>query len=307
MSEEASAPKRIGRPPTKFFTEEERKQGARDRAKAWALANPEKVKANQEKNKEEKSEYNKNYAIENRDGINAKRRETRQKDPEKSREQGRKFKEENPEKIKEYAATYYWNNAPELREKNRLYREANPEKVNAKVAECHRLWNEANPEEAKARRQKYRIENPEKVAASCANWYRNGGKEMQKISSEKWIIIPANRMRRLAGAARIRAKKKGLPFDEGILVKLMNDPPKNCGCCNVELDYSVGHNRTRQSVTPSLDRIDNNKGYTLENTCVVCFKCNALKSCASLQEIEQMHSYVKRALPVPDSSFLLFG
>jgi hypothetical protein len=67
MAEEIIKAKRIGRPPTKFFTEEERKQGARDRTRAWALANPERIKANQEKNKEDKSEYNKNYAIENRD------------------------------------------------------------------------------------------------------------------------------------------------------------------------------------------------------------------------------------------------
>jgi len=259
--------KRIGRPPTKFFTEEERKQGARDRANAWRINNPEKVKANQEKNKPGKSEYNKNYAIEHVDEIKERRAIRKAEDPEKSKEQSRKWREENPD----YGKQYRVEHVEEIKEyRDNYYQEHSQEKAD---------YRKSHAEERKVYDKDYRI---------------------------KYTAIPANRMRRLVGAARIRAKRDGLEFDEEILEKFVNNPPTHCECCKGKFDYTVGKGLSRQNISPSLDRVDNSKGYTFDNTCVICFKCNALKSCATLEEIGQIYFYVKKPEPILDTSFLLW-
>ena len=63
-----------------------------------------------------------------------------------------------------------------------------------------------------------------------------------------------------------------------------------CPCCNVLLDYSYGFNKLSNNhvlgpelytqlnfARPSIDRIDNNKGYELSNIEIMCTNCNTKK------------------------------
>ncbi len=77
---------------------------------------------------------------------------------------------------------------------------------------------------------------------------------------------------------KCRAKKKGLEFSI-ILEDLYL--PEYCPILGVKLDYS--RNPGRHS--PSIDRIDNSKGYIKGNVIVVSVKANAMKSDATFNEL----------------------
>lgn len=75
-----------------------------------------------------------------------------------------------------------------------------------------------------------------------------------------------------------RAKKKGLEFN--ITLDDLH-LPKYCPILGMKLDYSTlpGWN------SPSIDRIDNSKGYIKGNVMIVSIKANAMKSNATFDEL----------------------
>lgn len=107
--------------------------------------------------------------------------------------------------------------------------------------------------------REYRLRYPERVKESLAKSRKN---------------FPE---RKLFNAAKNRAKTKGLEFT---ICKEDISIPKTCPLLGVELsmwgdkDYS-----------PSLDRLDNTKGYTPDNIWVVSFKANRMKNTASKAEL----------------------
>lgn len=72
---------------------------------------------------------------------------------------------------------------------------------------------------------------------------------------------------------------------------LVANPPTHCACCRKKLDYSTGRGLDKRD-SPSLDRWDNSQGYTLENTKVICYRCNELKRDATLAEMKVIVRYM---------------
>jgi len=69
--------------------------------------------------------------------------------------------------------------------------------------------------------------------------------------------------------------------------------PKNCPVLGIELSVPlVG----RSDTSPSLDRIDNSKGYTPDNVVVVSWRVNRLKGSATLDELQRIAAYYERKL-----------
>ena len=89
--------------------------------------------------------------------------------------------------------------------------------------------------------------------------------------------------------ARKRAKAKGLEFD---LVKSDLSIPDICPVLGIPLAVSS----KRSAGSPSLDRVDNTKGYTKENVCVISLRANALKNDATIDELEKITNYMKEKL-----------
>lgn len=137
--------------------------------------------------------------------------------------------------------------------------------------------------------------------------YREGVKEFQKEWRERPEVKPKlkenarvyrerHRILNLARGAISRAKKNGLPYDEAFLLSLKTQRPENCRCCHVKLNYSyLGHGGASFD-NPSLDRIDAPKGYVVGNVAIVCWRCNAIKRDASLEELELIVSYMRAEL-----------
>lgn len=84
-----------------------------------------------------------------------------------------------------------------------------------------------------------------------------------------------------------RAKKKNIEFNlslEDIVI------PKVCPVLGIEIFY--GESGCSPN-SPSVDRIDNNKGYTKDNIIVISNRANFIKRDATLDELEKIVSFYK--------------
>lgn len=90
--------------------------------------------------------------------------------------------------------------------------------------------------------------------------------------------------------ARKRAKQKGIDFNIGYSDIQV---PELCPLLNIPIfvtNEKIGPN------SPSIDRIENNKGYIKGNVLVVSHKANTAKGNLSLQELELLVRNLKRVL-----------
>ena len=88
-------------------------------------------------------------------------------------------------------------------------------------------------------------------------------------------------MRKIIHQAKSRAKTRGLPFDIDLpfIMGLMAECDYRCAQTGIPLQLRCPRTgATQNPYSPSLDRIDNAKGYTRDNVQVVCFIFNQAKS-----------------------------
>ena len=90
--------------------------------------------------------------------------------------------------------------------------------------------------------------------------------------------------------AKGRAKKKGIPF-EFARSKDLPIVPENCPALFIPL--FVGDGKSTDN-SPTLDRIDNNKGYIEGNVQWISRKANQMKSNANFKEVKMLYNYMKK-------------
>ena len=158
--------------------------------------------------------------------------------------------------------------------------------------ERDRKWRETNKDKLKANGARFRFKHVEKIKKYQKAYQKSEYGRSYRISyTNMYYANPINRMRLLVKGAFRRAKRAGWDFDEDLLSSLMATPPLVCGCCGQALDYSMRRGNCRLS--PSLDRFNNAKGYTLANVVVICMRCNAVKGAACLKELETVIAYMR--------------
>lgn len=87
--------------------------------------------------------------------------------------------------------------------------------------------------------------------------------------------------------ARVRAKKKGWEFNldrEDVAI------PEFCPVLGMKMEVASG---AMKSNSPTLDRLDNKKGYIKGNVMVISQRANMIKSDASIEEIEKVLEFVR--------------
>lgn len=93
-------------------------------------------------------------------------------------------------------------------------------------------------------------------------------------------------VRKMFTDARLRAAKKGWDFDievEDIIV------PERCPILGIKLEHNVGHSKAN---SPSIDRINNDGGYTKDNIWVISTLANNMKSSATKKELRTFSLWV---------------
>lgn len=90
--------------------------------------------------------------------------------------------------------------------------------------------------------------------------------------------------------ARIRAKEANLDFK----LQPSDIPlPTHCAVLGIKLDYE-GLTDAASKYKPSIDRIDNTKGYTMQNIQVISHRANILKRDATLAELVALGAWASK-------------
>ena len=152
----------------------------------------------------------------------------------------------------------------EKRLQNKEYYAKNKAQVILRASE----WTKDNPEKRKAIIKKH-SESPSFTSAQLK--YRNG----------------KSRNKYLANLAKRRAKRKGLDCN---ITYLDITIPERCPL----LDILIEDLSENQNLHSSIDRIDNDRGYTKDNIMVISHRANRLKNNATLEELELMVSNMKK-------------
>lgn len=109
---------------------------------------------------------------------------------------------------------------------------------------------------------------------------RNTREVVKRAKKDQRAIMVAN--------AKKRAKQKGLDFDltiDDIII------PDVCPILGIKLFRSTSG---FVDTSPSLDRIDNSKGYTRDNVRVISLRANKMKGYATLDEMIKIVNYMIR-------------
>lgn len=130
----------------------------------------------------------------------------------------------------------------------------------------------------RARRKKHYDSN-------AAYYYEKRKKERRRIETS------------ILTRVKCRAKSNNIEFNltvEDIIV------PKVCPVLGITLTFNFGKGSGYHDDSPSVDRIDPNKGYIKGNVRVISARANLLKSNATPQELEAVLQDLRR-IHVPDS------
>ena len=149
-----------------------------------------------------------------------------------------------------------------------------------------------------AQGRKWRLSHPDQRRAAFKKWYDKNGKTPKRLK-----VICAwydkHLPRRLWYAAKLRAQKKNLPFNitpEEIII------PEICPILGIALTPShrvrlLGEKPEKSfgkhAASPSVDRIEPERGYVHGNIQVISSRANGLKNNGTLEEFEKIVAHLK--------------
>lgn len=142
------------------------------------------------------------------------------------------------------------------------------------------------PKTAAERSASYRARHPEAVRESARRYRKQNSEKVNRLSLDWHHANPA---RKLYYLSKRRAKKNGLLFNlevQDIVV------PDRCPVLGIELRIG-GSGQGFSDNSPTLDRIDNTKGYVKDNVAVISWRANRIKCDATYEEIEAVARYMR--------------
>jgi hypothetical protein len=112
--------------------------------------------------------------------------------------------------------------------------------------------------------------------------------ECRTISKEKYEKLGAEYIKHMWWRAKKRAEKKDIIFDISIVDIVIPDV-----CPVFGFKFEVGIGKGPSDKSPSLDRIDNSKGYIKENIQIISFKANKMKNDCTTEDVEKLLWFMK--------------
>ena len=138
-------------------------------------------------------------------------------------------------------------------------------------------------EKEKARRRKYTATHPEQGKVQNQRW-------KEKISVLGSDAFFTDRL----STIRLRAKEKG--FDFNLTKQYLKDIyPKDNKCPALGIEFKVGTEGGR-ATSPSVDRIDNSKGYIKGNIIWVSSLANMIMTSATPQQVLDVGKFFKNQM-----------
>lgn len=167
---------------------------------------------------------------------------------------------------------YRKKNAESIAAKKKIYRQNNREKIR----EGQKRSVEKNKEHYLHYLEKYKEEHREE-SRQRANEYYWANKE--EVLEKQRVIRNTTPQKHMLTAAKKRAKESDMDFDLEVDDLFV---PQICPILGISL--ATG-SLTKEKQSPSLDRLDNSKGYTKENSWVISSLSNTMKSDASFEDL----------------------
>ena len=160
----------------------------------------------------------------------------------------------------------------------------------ARTKEYQKEWYEKNKNEIKVKHKQYYKDNKKVVSARIKKYRDNLGDEYKEKNNNRCGIYEQNNPeKRIHSRIKCRAKKLNLEFNLDIVDIQV---PQYCPILNIPIVKIRGVRRGPKSNSPSIDRIDNLKGYIKGNIQVISNKANTMKNSASPKQLLQFAFWV---------------
>lgn len=142
----------------------------------------------------------------------------------------------------------------------------------------HYLDKEQKKKVRNSAHNKYYIENRESIIAKSNNYAKENRDKINKYYSDR-LKIDAHYVRQRYHSIKCSSQKRGIELN--ISIKEFSDWHK--GVAKICEYCGINNESLKKVYKPffakfSIDRKDNDKGYSLDNICYCCMKCNAIKS-----------------------------
>ena len=183
-----------------------------------------------------------------------------------------------------YNQNYYIKNSKKIIAHNKQYDTVNREKV----LKRKRNYNKNNSEYRNEQQKIYAMEHVEEISKYIKRYYINNSEEIKKHANSL-----ARKPERRFKTSQTRAKKRKLEWNikEKEYLKLIQKP---CHYCNNEFGTTIDASGT------GLDRIDNSKGYIIDNVVSCCSNCNGSR--ADKLTTDEMKIFIKNLIFFRNSS-----
>lgn len=122
--------------------------------------------------------------------------------------------------------------------------------------------------------------------------YKQYQKEYRRLHKDKRSTkyYEKNPYKRLLHGAKKRAKKKGIPFS--ITLNDIDTQLKICPILKIPLFFTTSQGNGGRSNTPSIDRVDPQKGYVPGNVRIISHAANSWKKNFTKEQVESLLKYL---------------
>ncbi len=116
---------------------------------------------------------------------------------------------------------------------------------------------------------------------------------MEKLVKQDKEIIKKQYIKQIFRTKRNDAKRRGLEFDLDI-EWITNNFPEYCPALGLKFTFYEGEKRgCPKNSSPSIDRIDNSKGYLKSNSVIICHRANSMKNNGTIEELIKLAEFYK--------------
>jgi hypothetical protein len=229
------------------------------------------------KNKEDADAYQKDYYYRVKK-LKYKPHPRPKKTKEEKLELKRLWYKNNLVKVKESSKRSRLKHKEKRYAETRIWLEKNKDKQKQYHEEYHKKYYQDNKEETDKRNREWSLKNPEKRNAISKKYAENNPEKMKQFF-KNYSLKFEGRFRAMKGSAKARNYPVEINLEE--FTEIVSKPCVYCG----EDNKRIG-----------IDRIDNSKGYTLENSAPCCFICNMMKKTMGVNDfsnhVKKIHNHI---------------